>query len=252
VSKFTQNERATIKSIVATLSIKKIPEVEIINEIYRQTNKLVSRRSLCNVKQQIKKDSSKWYSQLREDNNSYIHEFKERINEIADLQRRHYKIIDDNANNAPIQQLSLAALHKLNVTLSSYYDILPGHKQTGGGTEAQADKSQTGVRMSPAGHYTRMPLVENCRCILSGVHTDTIRHIECHWCMHVWCANAIEQDWCPNPECTHGIKGNEFEPWDANYKWIECSCGMWFKTQEILQAHLAAYPHSNVNNNEEA
>jgi hypothetical protein len=50
-----------------------------------------------------------------------------------DLQRRHYKIIDDNANNASIQQVSLAALHKLNVTLSNYYDIVPsltaGQKQ---------------------------------------------------------------------------------------------------------------------------
>lgn len=204
VSKFTKNERATIKSIVATLSIKKIPEVEIINEIYRQTNKLVSRRSLCNVKQQIKKDSGKWYKELREGEFEYLHCFKERIDEIGDLQKRHYKIIDDNANNASIQQASLAALHKLNVTLSSYYDILPGHKQTGGVGEADKAQTQTGVRMSPAGHYTRMPLVENCRCILSGVHTDTVRHIECHWCLHVWCANAVAQDWCPNPECKHG------------------------------------------------
>ena len=232
MSKFTHAEKATIKSMVATLSIKKIPEVEILKEIERQTNKALSRRFLCNVKQQIKKDSGKWYSQLREGEYEYIHEFKERINEIMDLQRRHYKIIDDNANNAPIQQISLAALHKPNVTLSNYYDIIPsltttGYKQIGG--VGEGDKTKAGIRISPAGHYTRMPLVENCRCILSGVHTDTVRHIECHYCLHVWCAKAIEQDWCPNPECKHGIKGNEFEPYDEDYKWVECSCGMWFK-----------------------
>jgi hypothetical protein len=125
VSKFTYAEKATIKSIVATLSIKKIPEFEIIREIERQTKKAVSRRFLCNVKQQIKKDSSKWYSQLREGEYEYIHEFKERINEIMDLQRRHYKIIEDNANNPSVQQASLAELHRLNITLSNYFDVAP-------------------------------------------------------------------------------------------------------------------------------
>jgi hypothetical protein len=106
--------------------------------------------------------------------------------------------------------------------------------------------------MSPAGHHTRMPLVENCQCILNGVHTDTVRHIECHYCLHVWCPNALGgQDWCPNPECVHGIKGSEFEPWDGNYKWIKCSCGMWFQTQEILDAHLGAYPHYDNTDDEE-
>jgi hypothetical protein len=106
--------------------------------------------------------------------------------------------------------------------------------------------------MSPAGHHTRMPLVENCQCILNGVHTDTVSHIECHYCLHVWCPNALGgQDWCPNPECVHGIKGSEFEPWDGNYKWIKCSCGMWFQTQEILDAHLGAYPHYDNTDDEE-
>ena len=58
MSKFTYAERATIKSIVATLSIKRIPEAEILREIERQTDKIVSRRFLANVKQQIKKESS--------------------------------------------------------------------------------------------------------------------------------------------------------------------------------------------------
>ena len=198
MSKFTKNERATIKSIVATLSIKKIPEVEILKEIERQTSKAVSRRFLCNVKQQIKKDSGKWYSQLREGEYEYIHEFKERINEIMDLQRRHYQIIDDNANNPGIQQASLAALHKLNVTLSTYFDIVPyltstglrqSQKQIERETQVKADGAQ--IRMSPAGHYTRMPLAENCQCILNGINTDTVRHIECRYCLQVWCSKAV-------------------------------------------------------------
>jgi hypothetical protein len=241
VSKFTKNERATIKSIVATLSIKKIPEVEILKEIERQTSKAVSRRFLCNVKQQIKKDSGKWYSQLREGQFEYIHCFKERIEEIGDLQRRHYEIIDSNSNNASIQQVSLAALHKLNVTLSDYYDILPssatGHKQTGGvgeGTEGETT-------------YKRMDIIEGCTCRLNdGV---AITHSKCLYCLHSWCPKAAGKDWCPNPQCSHVIAGCKFNPYDEVYTWIKCSCGMWFQRQEILQMHLETYPHANSNDN---
>lgn len=251
--KFTNQERIEIQSIVANLSIKRIPESEIIKEVFNQTKKSISLKSLYNIRQRIKKESSKWYSQLRESEFEYIFEFKERVNEIVDLQRRHYQIIDDNANNPSIQQASLAALHKLNVTLSNYFDIVPyltstglrqSQKQIERETELKADGAQ--IRISPAGHYTRMPLVDNCQCILNGVHTDTVRHIECRYCLQVWCPNALGgQDWCPNPECSNGLKGAKFKPYDENYDWVECTsgCGMWFKTEDILQAHLATYPH---------
>jgi hypothetical protein len=229
VRKFTRQERSPVKSIVATLSIKRIPESEIIKEIQKQTNKTITTRFLYYVKEQIKKESSKWYCQLRQGEYEYIHEFKERVNEVADLQRRHYKIIDDNANNPGIQQASLAALHKLNVTLSKYYDIVPFLTATVQKTQTLQNQSQietetrnTGIRMSPAGHYTRMPLVENCQCILNGVDTDTVTHIECRYCLNIWCPRALGgQDWCPNPECVHGIKGNEFKPYDRIYDWVK-------------------------------
>lgn len=134
MSKFTSAEKATVRSIVATMSIKKIPESEIIREIERQTSKVVSRRFLGNVKQQIKKESARWYSALRQGEYEYIHEFKERVNEIADQQRRHYQILDSDVPTS-VKQGSLSALHKLNVILSNYYDIVPyltvtGQRQT--------------------------------------------------------------------------------------------------------------------------
>ncbi len=94
MSKFTIAERAIVKWIVSSLTIKRIPEPEIIKEVYKQTNMTVSRTGLYRIKQAIKKESFKWYSQLREGQYEYIHEFKERINEIYFLQRRHYEIID--------------------------------------------------------------------------------------------------------------------------------------------------------------
>jgi hypothetical protein len=94
-------------------------------KIDKQTNKTITKRFLYYVKKQIKRESFKWYKSMREGEFEYIHESKERINEIMWLQKKHYEIIDSNPNNASIQQVSLAALHKLNVTLSKYFNVAP-------------------------------------------------------------------------------------------------------------------------------
>ena len=125
MSKYTAAEREQVKSIVANLSIKRIPDSEIAKDVFKLTGKTLSRSGLYNTRQQIKRQSYEWYKQLREGEFEYLHEFRERILEIIDLQRRHHKIIQDNEHNPSIQQTSLAELHKLNITLSNYFDIAP-------------------------------------------------------------------------------------------------------------------------------
>jgi len=43
VPKFTNEERSLVKIIVVTLSIKRIPESEIIKEGFNQTNKTITK-----------------------------------------------------------------------------------------------------------------------------------------------------------------------------------------------------------------
>jgi len=107
------------------LTIKRVPDAEIIDEIEKQTHKKISRQSVTKIRQHIKKDSYKWYQTLRQGHYEYIHEFKERINEIIWLQQKHHEIIQKNLSNPQIQQASLIELHKLNLTLSNYFDVAP-------------------------------------------------------------------------------------------------------------------------------
>ena len=125
MGKFTNDERLTIKSIVANLSIKRIPDSEIIKAIYERTNKTITRMELWNIRQRIKKESNHWYKTMRECQYEYIHEFKERINEILDLQKRHHAIIDSDKEPTTVKQTSMAELHRLNITLSNYFDVAP-------------------------------------------------------------------------------------------------------------------------------
>jgi ATP-dependent RNA circularization protein (DNA/RNA ligase family) len=129
VSKFTNDERSQIQNIVANLTIKRIPDPMIIKHIFNETGKSKTRKTLWNIRQRLKKESYHWYSQLREGEYEYMHDFKERINEIVDLQRMHHEIIIRNDNekvyNPSVVQTSLAELHKLNITLSNYFDVAP-------------------------------------------------------------------------------------------------------------------------------
>ena len=98
---------------------------EIIQQIERQTGQTITRNGIYKIRQQIKKESYEWYNTLRQDQFAFIHEFAERVNEIMDLQKMHHKIINDDNEPTTVKQTSLAELHRLNLTLSNYFDVAP-------------------------------------------------------------------------------------------------------------------------------
>jgi len=114
-----------VKSIVASLTIKRIPEPEITKAIFDQTNKTITDRYLVTLRQSIKRESFKWYKTMREGEYEYIHAFRERIAEIMDLQKRHHAILDSPTEPTTVKQSSLQELHRLSITLSNLYDVAP-------------------------------------------------------------------------------------------------------------------------------
>jgi len=125
VPKFTSAGRTLVKSIVANLTIKRIADQDIIKVIFDQTNKTITDRYLRTIRQQIKRESYHWYKTMRDGQYEYIHEFKERINEILSLQKLHHQIIDSPTEPTTVKQISMAELHRLNITLSNYFDVAP-------------------------------------------------------------------------------------------------------------------------------
>ena len=122
MSKFTHDQRSLVKNIVANLTIKRIEEEDIIKVIFDQTGKSITRKEIWNIRERIKRESYHWYKTMREGEYEYIHEFKERINEILFLQKKHHQIVMRNEDNP---QTSLAELHRLSITLSNLYDVAP-------------------------------------------------------------------------------------------------------------------------------
>jgi hypothetical protein len=102
-----------------------VPDLEIMQVIFNQTGKTITDRYLSTIRQQIKRESFSWYKAMREGDYEYLHEFKERINEIYFLQKKHHEIIDSHTEPTINKQSSLAELHRLNITLSNYFDVAP-------------------------------------------------------------------------------------------------------------------------------
>jgi len=76
-----------------------------------------------------------------------------------------------------------------------------------------------------------------CDCDCGPGNGDVISHSKCRYCKQVWCPTTLKRDWCPNPDCEHGIRGYNFQPYDEHNKWIKCSsCAMWFKNS-VLAVH---------------
>jgi len=102
-----------------------VPDLEITQVIFDQTGKTITDRYLSTIREQIKRESFNWYKAMREGEYEYLHEFKERINEIYFLQKKHHEIIDSPKEPTTNKQSSLAELHRLNITLSNYFYVAP-------------------------------------------------------------------------------------------------------------------------------
>ena len=67
-----------MNTILSALTIKRVPDIEIIKVIFTQTYKSITDRYLSTIRQKIKKDSYQWYKTMREGQYEYIHEFREK------------------------------------------------------------------------------------------------------------------------------------------------------------------------------
>jgi hypothetical protein len=124
VPKFNKSQREYIKDIVNLYSLKRFSTEEIIQGIYEATKRKVTPVYISRIRKRIREEAAKWYQSIRDSEFEYIYQFKERIDEILWLQRKHYEIVVESKDFST-KQTSLAELHRLNVTLSNYYDVAP-------------------------------------------------------------------------------------------------------------------------------
>ena len=71
MSKFTNDEKSLVKNIIASLTIKRIEDNDIIKVIKDQTGKSLTRKEIWNIRERIKRESYHWYKTMREGEYEY-------------------------------------------------------------------------------------------------------------------------------------------------------------------------------------
>lgn len=237
MSKFTKLERQYIKGIVHNYALQQWTDQDIVDYLHNEKKIDIDRTTITKIRNQVEQQAEEWYLELKQSRYLYLAHFKERIDTLYSVEKSLWEIANDKNNQVVDRRGALAEIHHTEKTLSALYDIsryLTASQLTGVKTE---DGKQSCYG-------------NGCTC--SRTSMDSRTHSECRYCLTRWCHSTYKQDWCPNVECSHGLKGHHFAPYDEHNVWVECSgCKLWFKKQEILDIHYQQCNHiihvDNVN-----
>lgn len=215
--KWTKAERQYVRGIVHNYSLQRWTDQDIVNYLWEDKQIRIGRSTVTRIKNQVEEQADNWYLELRDSRYKYLALYKERLDSLMSYQKKLNQIIDAYLHPGDINYTdtiirAIAELHRIEMSLHNLMKELPE------------------FNIPP--ENTREPT--HCDCIPTG----TITHSKCRYCGQAWCPTTLKQDWCPYPDCSHGIKGNNFMPYDEHFQWVQCStCEMWFKTPDILAVH---------------
>jgi hypothetical protein len=229
--RWTKAEKQYIQGIVHNYSLQRWTDQDIVNFLWEEKKIKIGRSTVTTIKNQVEQQAKKWYIELRESGSKYVAAYKERLDSLLSYQKKLHDIISIT-EKPEVQVRAISELHSIEMSLHSLFQDFPR-------IDIIPDIDSTTTK-------------EGCKC--GPANGDIINRSKCRYCKQVWCPLTLKQDWCPNPDCGHGIKGSNFEPWDEHNKWIKCSsCAMWFKNSDILAVHNcynnAAVPAIEGNDN---
>lgn len=223
--KVAKSQKEYVKGIIHNYSLQKWTAQEIVDYLHNEKQIDIARSTVSKIRNRIEQQAEKWYLELKQSRYLYLAHFKERIDTIYKVQNHLWKIANDKENSVSDRRGALAEIHHTEKTLSALYDISRyiTASQLGSNT-IETNTTATGLHS-----------LEKCWC---PTNKPTIIHSKCRSCLTVWCATGNNQEWCPNPDCSSGIKGCHFKPYDEIYEWVQCTvCSQWFMTEKILAVH---------------
>lgn len=217
VANLSKTEKQYLKGMVNNLSLQRLSDQEIVNYLHDEKSIDIARSTINAMRNQTERKAGKWYLELRQSGTKYIAIYKERLDSLMSYQRKLNQIVD--AYLRPPNDIlytdtvvrAISELHRIEMSLYTLFKETPVLEITPDNKDINA--------------------IKKCRC------TDIITHCRCRHCKEVWCPTEKGQDWCPNPDCTSGLKGCEFKPWDEKRDWVQCVCRRWFKLPEIMERH---------------
>ena len=123
--KFTDIQKEHFKHLVLDCIVQRLTTQESLQYVKDKLGAKSGPDHFNHVRAQLKQDVKKNLKHLQKDRFAYIREFFDRIEEIRFIQKRLWKMIQDNPDKPILQKSCLSELHQSTITLCNLYDALP-------------------------------------------------------------------------------------------------------------------------------
>lgn len=125
--------------LVIQCILSRFTTVEALHYIREKLHVSISRRYYFHIKAKITNDTTKQLAYFTKNKDVYLHEFYQCILEIEFLQKKMWKLYDNNENDPKFQLDCIKKLRMITTTLVDHYQLLPNIT----GFEFQYDSNQS-------------------------------------------------------------------------------------------------------------
>ena len=123
--KFTDIQKEHFKHLVLDCIVQRLTTQESLQYVKDKLGSEIGADHFNHVRAELKQDVKKNLKHLQKDRFAYIRELFDRIEEIRFIQKRLWKMIQDNSDKPFLQKSCLSELHQSTITLCNLYDALP-------------------------------------------------------------------------------------------------------------------------------
>ena len=123
--KFTNIQREHFRHLVLDCIVQRLTTQESLLYVKDKLGSEIGADHFNHVRAELKQDVKKNLTHLQKDRFAYVREFFDRIDEVRYIQKRLWRLVEDNSNNPTLQKSCLSELHQSTLTLGNLYDALP-------------------------------------------------------------------------------------------------------------------------------
>jgi hypothetical protein len=123
--KFTNIQKEHFRHLVLDCIVQRLTTQESLQYIRDKLGSEIGADHFNHVRAQLKQDVKKNLRYMQKDRYAYVRTLFDRRDEIMYIQKRLWKLIEDNPYKPILQKSCLSELHQSTITLCNLYDVLP-------------------------------------------------------------------------------------------------------------------------------
>jgi hypothetical protein len=123
--KFTNIQKEHFRHLVLDCIVQRLTTQESLQYIRDKLGSEIGADHFNHVRAQLKQDVKKNLRYMQKDRYAYVRTLFDRRDEIMYIQKRLWKLIEDNPYKPILQKSCLSELHQSTITLCNLYDALP-------------------------------------------------------------------------------------------------------------------------------